>query len=71
MGGHGGKPPAPYDAPHHATYPEEAYVFGMKPGDPLEGWEYITFAVFFISFFGTTFGMTMKDKPLFQVYFRF
>mmetsp|Transcript_3724 Transcript_3724/g.3861 ORF Transcript_3724/g.3861 Transcript_3724/m.3861 type:complete len:132 (+) Transcript_3724:78-473(+) len=33
----------PYAVKHKPTQPTEALAFGRKPGDPLEGWELITF----------------------------
>jgi hypothetical protein len=39
-----------YPVPPNHPYPEEAYMFGRKPGTPLEGWEYIAWGTFFLSF---------------------
>ena len=36
----------PYAIKHHDHYPDEAYAFGIKPGDAAEGWEYMTYGVY-------------------------
>lgn len=38
----------PYPMKHHQTQPNEAYLFGIKPGDKLEGWEIPVYGVYFI-----------------------
>lgn len=40
----------PYAPKAHHGYPSQAYPFGRKPGQPLEGWEYITFGVYIVGF---------------------
>lgn len=37
-------PAGPYDVPHHPTYPDKAYLFGINPNEKYkyEGWEGIT-----------------------------
>ena len=53
----------PYAPKHHPTQPEEALAFGRKPGDPLEGWEFITFvtAASVIGLFVTGFYFDNKE----------
>jgi hypothetical protein len=62
MGGHGhGKPAGPYDPPHHDAYPSEAYPFGITPGAPREGWEYVTFATYLSCTAILVFGISSKQ----------
>ena len=64
-GGHGhgpSKPAGPYDLPHHAAYPDAAYPFGLVPGKPKEGWEYITLATYMGCFVALVFGLSAKGN---------
>lgn len=76
LGGHGHvnhaphKPLAPYELPHHSTYPTQQYLFGIDPSVPYkaEGWEHITWATYIIMF-GLIFSANwdMKKDDTFMV----
>lgn len=64
-GGHGhghdvAHPKEPYAPKHHHHYPNEQYLFGIKPGDKAEGWEVPVWGVYTICFAIAAFGMGMK-----------
>jgi hypothetical protein len=62
-------PLGPYEVPHHATYPNQAFLFGIDPSKPYqsEGWEVLTFATYFLTF-GIIFGTAAaKDLDSFKV----
>jgi len=60
-------PPKPYDVKHPEPYPTEAYMFGRKPGSPLEGWEVITIGTFVAAFLIMVVGHNTKTEESFQV----
>lgn len=66
--GHGqlSHPKEPYAPKHHDHYPEKPYLFGIKPGDKLEGWEIITWGSYFIAFVGCSVGLYSSDTDTFQ-----
>ena len=41
----------PQPIKHHKSQPDDAYPFGIRPGDKLEGWEIITYGVFAVCAF--------------------
>lgn len=68
--GHGHHAPAgPYDAPHHATYPNEAYLFGINPKVPYEsqGWEWVTLLTYIVGAGILITGATTKPLDSFKV----
>ncbi len=68
--GHGHHAPAgPYDAPHHATYPNEAYLFGINPKVPYEnqGWEWVTLITYIVGAGILITGATTKPLDSFKV----
>ena len=54
-GGHGHAHPSnkldPYPIKHDGEHPEVAYLFNIKPGDKLEGWEIPVYMTYFICTF--------------------
>jgi hypothetical protein len=68
--GHGHHAPAgPYDAPHHATYPNEAYLFGINPKVPYQnqGWEWVTLLTYIVGAGILITGATVKPLDSFKV----
>jgi hypothetical protein len=70
-GHHQQKPLEPYEAPHHQTYPDHAYPFGINPAEKykFEGWEIIT-AITYIGMFGILFSVDTENhfKVKFLIY---
>jgi hypothetical protein len=64
LGGHHdahAKSSGPYSVPHHDAYPNEAYAFGIKPGESSEGWEVITYGVYALCAAILVVGMSFKN----------
>ena len=57
----------PYAVKHHDHYPHEAYAFGRQPGEPSEGWEVITYAVYAACAGILVIGMSTKGNDDFKV----
>ena len=66
---HAHKPLGPYEVPHHATYPNEAYLFGINPNVKYqsEGWEWVTLATYIIGAGIMIAGATTKELDSFKV----
>jgi len=63
---HAAAPAEPYALKHHSTYPSEAIPFGLA-GQPLEGWEYITFGTMGIAIGLLIYGMNSDVNGDFKV----
>ena len=59
----------PYAVKHNHPYPDEAYMFGRKPGTPLEGWEYITWGTYILAFLICVVGANTRDDETLKVHF--
>ena len=57
----------PYAIKHHDHYPDEAYAFGIKPGDAAEGWEYMTYGVYAACTLVLVVGLSTQEKGDFKV----
>ena len=64
---HHGHVDGPYAVKHHHPYPDEAYMFGRKPGTPLEGWEIITVSTYVICFLILVIGANTRDDESLKV----
>ena len=57
----------PYAIKHHDHYPDEAYAFGIKPGDAAEGWEYMTYGVYAACTLVLVVGLSTQENGDFKV----
>lgn len=66
---HHNKPLGPYEVPHHATYPNEAYLFGINPNAKYqsEGWEWVTLLTYIFGAGIMIAGATSKELDSFKV----
>ena len=66
---HSHKPLGPYEVPHHATYPNEAHLFGINPATKYqsEGWEWVTMLTYLVGGGIMIAGAMTKDLDSFKV----
>ncbi len=66
---HHNKPLGPYEVPHHATYPNEQYLFGINPNVKYqsEGWEWVTLLTYVVGAGIMIAGATTKELDSFKV----
>lgn len=62
-------PAGPYDIPHKASYPTEAFFGGSKE-HKFEGWEYITVFTYIVSFGVVYFGLNTNGLDRFREWAR-